>query len=549
MRTTTVVQRVLILGCLPVLLCGPTADAGDRYADVVVGIPKEDIELLSGDTIDSCGGVGIVPGAAAGITGTGSVFLDQSTPYVDDVAEEYDEFGKVLAVGDFNGDLLADFVVGIPDENVGSDITGLGAGMVHVFYGTRDGSIDDAVFHQESAGVAGSSYLYDAFGAALAVGDFDGDGYHDLAIGIPGKDVAGEDDAGALVVLFGSHTGLVAPNWAEPLSQGATGVAGNPEYDDRFGAALAAGDFNGDGFDDLAVGAPDEDISETDAGIVNVLYGSSTGLSTDGDVLLTPGGLYGAIHEGPSYSFGEALSVGDYDGDGFDDLAISSPGFSYMAEDAGEVYIVYGEAGGLGTTAGNRTAFPQCYGDPSGAECEVGDLFGSALTTGDFNGDGFDDLAVGAPFEDVAFQDNAGMVHIFYGSTFAIPYEDAYDILYQSQAGLTGISEDGDLFGWSLAAGDLNDDGYDDLLVGVPSEDFNPGTGMLVDAGSVHIIFGSAGGISTIDTALSEDYPDVSGVAEDGDRYGTAVAVLPDYGIFAGRFEGGDTGEWSSATP
>jgi hypothetical protein len=190
--------------------------------------------------------------------------------------------------------------------------------------------------------------------SGIAKGDFNGDGFADLAIGVPGEDTpAGVFSSGAVIVIYGSASGLVAPTTpglipaAQFWSQKSDGtrIPDVSELADRFGSALAAGDFNGDGFSDLAIGAPADKIVRNGAGTVGavtVIYGSPNGLTTDPaagvpaaqqwalsdftdtlDVV-----VFGAAREGDvakGFSFGAALAWGDFNGDGIGDLAIGSP--------------------------------------------------------------------------------------------------------------------------------------------------------------------------------------------------------------------------------
>jgi hypothetical protein len=179
------------------------------------------------------------------------------------------------ALGDFNGDGRADLVVGLPEENVdGAE----DAGVVEVSYGSRarrSSGRDRVVLHQGSKAVKGTVQEGDRFGAALAVGDFDGDGHDDLAVGVPGEDVDGVEDAGAVVVLYGSGDGLTGED-SQFFHQDAPGVAASDEDGDGFGSALGAGHFVGDDrYDDLAIGRE----GDADGGALNILAGSEDGLS------------------------------------------------------------------------------------------------------------------------------------------------------------------------------------------------------------------------------------------------------------------------------
>ena len=166
---------------------------------------------------------------------------------------------------DFNNDGFADLAVGAPGEGVGSR---QGAGAVNVLYGTANGlEASTDLFFQGAGGVAGATEPGDGFGAAVTKGDFNADGFFDLAVGAPGEDVSGVEAAGAVNVLVGSAGGLTG---------GPVFVQSNPEQADSFGAALAAGDYNGDGFFDVAVGVPGESVGAVGgAGAVTVLFGSA----------------------------------------------------------------------------------------------------------------------------------------------------------------------------------------------------------------------------------------------------------------------------------
>src|SRR4030095_9864202 len=127
---------------------------------------------------------------------------------------------------------------------------------------------------QDSGGVLGPAETGDGFGSALGVGDFDNDGFADLAVGVPSEGRGATSQTGAVNVLYGSRRGRTADGNQQFL-QGVGGVLGTAELGDQFGFALGGGDFNNDGFADLAVGAPFEDVGTVfDAGALNVLYGS-----------------------------------------------------------------------------------------------------------------------------------------------------------------------------------------------------------------------------------------------------------------------------------
>jgi hypothetical protein len=158
---------------------------------------------------------------------------------------------------DFNQDGFADLAVGVR-EDVGA--IG-GAGAVNVLYGTADGlsGAGSQFLTQDSPGVGSSAEASDDFGRSLATGDFDHDGYADLAVAAPAEDVGGVFDAGAVNVLYGGAGGLTGTG-SQYVTQNTAGVGSSAEQSDLFGSELTAGDFNHDGYTDLAIGVIFEDV-------------------------------------------------------------------------------------------------------------------------------------------------------------------------------------------------------------------------------------------------------------------------------------------------
>ena len=277
--------------------------------------------------------------------------------------------------------------------------------------------------------------------------DFNGDGFGDLAIGVPGEDIGDVTDAGAVNVLYGSAAGLTAGG-DQLWHQDEVGIRGVAEASDQFGFALDCGDFNGDGHDDLAIGVPGEDIGDiTDAGAVNVLYGSGAGLTAGGDQLWHQArvGIRGGAEDGDMFS--DSVAGGDFDGDGFDDLAIGVPGEDIGdITDAGAVNVLYGSGAGL--TAGGDELWHQAMAEIRGG-AEDGDLFGDSVASGDFDGDGFDDLAIGVPGEDIGDITDGGAVNVLYGSGAWLT-ATGDQLWHQDRVGVQGMAEAGDQLGFSL---------------------------------------------------------------------------------------------------
>jgi hypothetical protein len=396
----------------------------DGFADLAIGVPGEDIGMAL-----SAGAVVALYGSASGLTTTGAQLLTQAGG----ATEANDAFGVRLAAGDFNNDGFADLVGGIPGEDVGDRQD---AGAVSVLPGSADGltRVGGLLLTQ----VAGAAEAGDEFGRALATGDFNHDGFTDLTAGAPLEDVGTTEDAGAVSVVYGSSAGLTRTGGRLFIQVGSAA-----ETRDLFGVALAAGDFDHDGFADLAAGAPGEAFgSRLDAGAVSVLYGSGGGLGTAGAQLFTQ---VGGVVEADD-AFGAALAAADFDHDGFADLAAGAPGEAVgTTPTAGAVSVLFGTSAGLTRTGGQL--FTQVGSAP-----EANDRFATTLAAADFDGDGFADLAAGAPFETVGNVLDAGAVSALYGSGGGLSRAGG-QIFTQNSPGVPGVVEALDNFGFALAAG------------------------------------------------------------------------------------------------
>jgi len=442
------------------------------------------------------------------------------------------ELGTVIVVGDFNGDSYMDQAMGVPMD----DLNQAQAGAVNVVYGCHLGltTFQKQYWHQDSPGVPGINERDDYFGASLAVGDFNDDGYHDLAIGAPGEDIGSIVNAGCVTVLYGSWLGLRGTG-AKSIHQNSSGIYGVSEAYDRMGSSLAAGDFNNDGADDLAIGVPGEDLyNKFNPGMIHVIKGSSNGLTSSGNKTYhqNSSGVPGVCEDFDS--FGYALAVGDLDGNGYDDLVITAPFESVgFALSTGMAHIFRGSSSGLVPTS---KTLHQTYSPLAiplmDTHAETGDHFGWSVACGDLNGDGNDDVVIGSPHEDrngnlwtgdfVALDIQSGVIDVFTmsgNSSFSVSKTEQFG---QWRSWIPGAAEYFDDFGEVLAIGDVDGDGCEDILVGVPKEDL----GNTVDAGLVHLFFGNPGGFYSFGSkSLHQNTSGVPSVAGTDERFGAGLAV------------------------
>ena len=500
---------------------------GDNLNDLVIGVPGEAI-----GNIDGSGAVNVIYGAGNGLTSTGNQLWSQQSPGINFDPEVGDAFGSAITCGDYNGDGYDDLAIGVPHESIGSANPVAGAGAVNVIYGSNLGLIatGDQVWHQNRSGIVGVAEGGDLFGWSLASGDFDSDGYSDLAVGIPGESVGSLTNAGAVQILYGTRTGLNSTN-NRILDQSTSGIEGSAESGDRLGESLVSGNFNGDNFDDLAIGVPGENITvgeenRSDSGAVNVIYGSSSGLSAAGDQLWHQdiAGVKGSVER---YDlFGHSLAAGDFNNDGNDDLAVGVPREGIGAINrAGAVNVLYGSGGGL-SGIGDQLWHQNSTGIKGTAEAN--DVFGFSLTSGDFDGDNRDDLAIGVPGEGVGSVVNAGAINVLFGGNPGLTTKD--QLFHQNTQGIKFDAEVGDAFGTTLSSGDFDNDGSTDVVIGIPGEGIGS-TSPKVSAGAVSVIYGGSTKLSTRDQVWHQNRDGIKGVAEAYDRLSGELTSSGEYRI------------------
>lgn len=383
-------------------------------------------------------------------------------------------------------------------------------------------------------------------------GDFNGDGYRDVAVAAPGATVSGKKWAGQVAVVFGTASGL-DPAKRQVVSQNTAGIPGTAETDDEFGDQVAAADLDRDGYSDLIVGTQHETSgSAEDAGTVVVVWGSSSGLS-GGTTVKNPQTLYGSY-------FGMSIAAADFTGDGKPDLAISAQSDSENPSSY-RVRLIRGPFTRSGSTGAVTTYSPGIDRPALTAGRVSGDTKADLVVTGrkpnsdqlatavyykgtasglsraatlrtavtaaigDLDKDGYGDIVLGNPEEPDSepSASTGGKIHVIYG-TGSGPSSSRRVSYTQNTAGVPDSSEYGDGFGQALAIGDFDRNGYADLAVGAPGESFGDDNHYISSAGAITLLRGSAAGMTTTGAVfLTQDSTGVPGTSEAGDSFGSTL--------------------------
>ncbi|MFJ4829422.1 FG-GAP-like repeat-containing protein [Streptomyces sp. NPDC088747] len=404
--------------------------------------------------------------------------------------------------GDFNGDGYRDLAIGAPLAKVSGKS---GAGYVAVVYGTASG-LDTAkrqVYNQATAGVPGTPASFEYFGDRLTTGDLDDDGYTDIVVGVHSEGAGSTGGSGVITVLWGGATGIKgSSNITSPL----------PGNRQELGWSIATGDFDGDGDTDLAaanLASPELNIfngpisrkgkATSRVGIDTL---TQTGINTDkivaGEVngdgrtdLLVMGqeetasgyptrsvlytGSATGLKKGKKVAGGYTATIADVDKDGYGDIVTGN--FLEKSAEAphgglgGAITLTYGAAGGLSTRTPVRIT-QDTAGVPDTAE--KGDGFGFSLSSGDTNGDGYADIAVGVENESIGSARKAGIVVVLRGSSAGLTGPGARSFS-QNTAGVPGAAESLDFFGSAVQLTDVNTDGRAELVASAVNENTGDG--------------------------------------------------------------------------
>ncbi|MFE0178449.1 FG-GAP-like repeat-containing protein [Streptomyces sp. NPDC059002] len=426
---------------------------GDGYADLVVGAPGG---TISGQK--KAGYVAVTYGSKEGLNPASKQLISRSTAGVPGAAAAKQEFGKNVTKGDLDGDGFTDLVIGADGD--GYDGNGADAGAV-ILWGS-------------ASGLTGGTKIA-TFGYAPQAGDFDGDGKTDLALfakqGSHGDDPVGQNARlwKGPVARTGTPAGTLdfmdkSQWWSyETDERPDLGCADRPQTcvdgpQSVMGPVVpqAVGDLNGDGRSDIAVNQYNGDGQWENS----VLYGSPTGFKRD----WAPG-------------YRGALAVGDINGDHYDDLVAGT------GTDDAKVQVAYGSKNGLKTDV---DSFDQDLPGIPGAE-EEGDEFGASVAVGDVDGDGYADIALGTPGEDVRDLADAGSVVLVRGSDVGVTGTGA-QAFHQDTADVPGVAEKDDRFGEATALLDVDGDGHRDLAASAVQEN--------ADAGAVWSLPGTSTGLT-----------------------------------------------------
>jgi hypothetical protein len=460
---------------------------GDGYSDVIIGASTFD----HGEAVE--GGAFIFYGGPNGLSTTYAVLLESNQPYAC--------MGmSVSGAGDVNKDGYDDVVVGATDYNNGE----AHEGAFFVYLGSASGLTPIYAARLESD----MAYAYMG-GSVSDAGDLNQDGYADIIIGAYNYGAISQfsEGEGAFFVYYGGPQGISSDNFLRVIG------TGDQAYS-SFGMSVSgAGDVNGDGFDDVIVGAFGYDLYHPCDGAAYVYYGSLSGIDENYDVALKA--------DQASAGFGHSVSdAGDVNGDGYGDVIVGAESYDNGQNAEGAVFVYHGGPAGLSPVYAARL-------ESNIVNAELGT---SVANAGDVNGDGYSDVIAGAAFYSNG-QHFEGAAFVFYGGPQGV--KSPYTFMMESNQAEAWA-------GWSVSgAGDVNGDGYSDILIGAQTY-YVPGG----NEGRVFVYYGGADKVSTTPALMTESNQEMAGLggnaASIGDVNGDGYE---DVAFTAGRYDNGQTDE------
>ncbi|MEW5737099.1 MAG: hypothetical protein AB1921_19795 [Thermodesulfobacteriota bacterium] len=459
---------------------------GDSIADLLIGTSAADPQARS-----TAGAVYVIFGKAALPSvidlNTASADAHQDVTIYGALASDYLTYEGALALADVNGDGIADILIGAYRADYSGRVD---AGAAYVIYGKAglpaviDLNTATADAHQDVTicGAGGADYLTNQ--GSITSGDVNGDGIADILLGTTATDPAGRSSAGTAYVIYGSAglPSLIDLNTSTGSAHQDVTVYGSASSDQLgSGEALLASDVNGDGIDDILLGASYADpVARSAAGAAYIIYGSAA-LPTTIDLNTATADahqdvtIYGSAASDYITRFGN-LKVADVNGDGINDILIGSPYADPPSRaSAGAAYVIYGSATlpatiDLNTSTADAHQDVTIYGRQGAGQLTID----GAMAAGDVNGDGIADILLGGSYVDANSRGDSGEAYAIYGSaTLASLIDlntataDAHqDITIWGSAASDYLTSDG-----ALATGDVNGDGIDDILLGAGSAD------------------------------------------------------------------------------